>query len=77
VRGTFIVGGFESLDPLVQILVNAAVLAFNYVSGAALDKESRRNCTEIRRRVVHLWRIIQRHGSSTIAMSKGGPPGKP
>lgn len=55
---------FELLNPLVQIIGNAAVLTFNYVSYDG-ETESRWNCTEVYRRDGDRWQIIQTHWSYT------------
>lgn len=53
---------YELLNPLVQVIGNAAVLTFNYVSYKG-EKESRWNCTEVYRHEEDRWRIIQTHWS--------------
>ncbi len=55
---------FELLNPLVQVVGDAAVLTFNYVSYTG-EKEDRWNCTEVYRRDGERWRIIQTHWSYT------------
>jgi hypothetical protein len=55
---------FELLNPLVQVVGNAAVLTFNYVSYSS-ETESRWNCTEVYRRDGDRWQIIQTHWSYT------------
>lgn len=55
---------FELLNPLVQVIGDAAVLTFNYVSYAG-KSESRWNCTEVYRRTGNQWQIIQTHWSYT------------
>jgi hypothetical protein len=55
---------FELLNPLVQVIGNAAVLTFNYVSYSG-ETESRWNCTEVYRRDGDRWQIIQTHWSYT------------
>jgi len=55
---------FELLNPLVQVIGDAAVLTFNYVSYRG-DSEQRWNCTEVYRRNVDHWQIIQTHWSYT------------
>ncbi len=55
---------FELLNPLVQIVGDAAVLTFNYVSYTG-ETETRWNCTEVYRRDGERWQIIQTHWSYT------------
>lgn len=55
---------FELLNPLVQVIGDAAVLTFNYVSYAG-ETEYRWNCTEVYRRNGDRWQIIQTHWSYT------------
>ena len=55
---------FELLNPLVQVIGDAAVLTFNYVSYQG-ETESRWNCTEVYRRDGERWQIIQTHWSYT------------
>ncbi|HMB24203.1 MAG: YybH family protein [Chloroflexota bacterium] len=55
---------FELLNPHVQVVGDAAVLTFNYVSYVG-EKEDRWNCTEVYRRQGDRWQIIQTHWSYT------------
>jgi ketosteroid isomerase-like protein len=55
---------FELLNPLVQVIGDAAVLTFNYVSYQG-ETESRWNCTEVYRKDGERWQIIQTHWSYT------------
>lgn len=55
---------YELLNPLVQIIGDAAVLTFNYVSYTG-ENEERWNCTEVYRRDGDRWQIIQTHWSYT------------
>jgi hypothetical protein len=55
---------FELLNPLVQVIGDAAVLTFNYVSSVG-ETETRWNCTEVYRRDGDRWQIIQTHWSYT------------
>ena len=55
---------YELLNPLVQVIRDAAVLTFNYVSYIE-EKETRWNCTEVYRRDDERWWIIQTHWSYT------------
>ncbi len=67
-RGKIFFERFELLNPLVQLVGEAAVLTFNYVSYSAAGDESPWNCTEVYRRTLDSWEIIQTHWSYTIAM---------
>ena len=62
--GKVLLDRYELLNPLVQVIGNAAVLTFNYVSYAG-EAESRWNCTEVYRRDGERWQIIQTHWSYT------------
>ncbi len=55
---------YELLNPLVQVIGDAAVLTFNYVSSAG-ESQQRWNCTEVYRRDGDRWQIIQTHWSYT------------
>lgn len=55
---------YEILNPLVQVVGDAAVLTFNYVSYRG-ETEYRWNCTEVYRRNENRWQIIQTHWSYT------------
>jgi len=66
-RGTVSFERFELINPLVQIVGDAAVLTFNYASYGRGGAPSRWNCTEVFRRTDDAWRIIQTHWSYTIA----------
>ena len=65
IRGKVYAERFELLNPLVQVVGNAAVLTFNYVSFGAEGGRSPWNCTEVYRRARGGWRIIQTHWSYT------------
>ena len=58
-RGKIHVDRYELMNPLVQVIGNAAVLTFNYVSQSAGESESRWNCTEVYRLDASGWRIVQ------------------
>jgi hypothetical protein len=62
--GKVLLDRFELLNPLVQIVGDAAVLTFNYVSYAG-ETKYRWNCTEVYRRHGDDWQIIQTHWSYT------------
>jgi hypothetical protein len=55
---------YELLNPLVQVIGDAAVLTFNYASSAG-ETDYRWNCTEVYRRNDDRWEIIQTHWSYT------------
>ena len=55
---------FELLNPHVEVVGDAAVLTFNYVSYKG-EGESRWNCTEVYRHDDERWQIIQTHWSYT------------
>ena len=62
--GKVLLDRYELVDPLVQVVGNAAVLTFNYVSYRS-EEEFRWNCTEVYRRDGERWQIIQTHWSYT------------
>ncbi len=62
--GKILLDRFELLNPLVQVVGDAAVLTFNYVSYAG-EAEYRWNCTEVYRQNGDQWQIIQTHWSYT------------
>jgi ketosteroid isomerase-like protein len=62
-RGRIRAERFELLNPHVQLVGDAAVLTFNFVSYGG--GESRWNCTEVYRRAGDSWRLIQTHWSLT------------
>lgn len=66
-RGTVSFERFELINPLVQLVGDAAVLTFNYASSSTGRAPSCWNCTEVYRRTGDSWRIIQTHWSYTIA----------
>ncbi len=63
-RGQILLDRYELLNPLVQVIGDAAVLTFNYVSYVR-ETEDRWNCTEVYRRDGDRWQIIQTHWSYT------------
>ena len=67
IRGKVHFDRFELLNPVVQVVGDAAVLTFNYASYGAEGEPSRWNCTEVYRRAGHKWEIIQSHWSYTVA----------
>ncbi len=62
--GKVLLDRYELLNPLVQVIGDAAVLTFNYVSYAG-EAEYRWNCTEVYRKDGDRWQIIQTHWSYT------------
>ncbi len=62
--GKILLDRYELLNPLVQVIGDAAVLTFNYVSYLE-ENEDRWNCTEVYRRNGDRWQIIQTHWSYT------------
>ncbi len=65
IRGKIFFERFELLNPKVQVVGDAAVLTFNYISHDADDRQSPWNCTEVYRRTGSTWKIIQTHWSYT------------
>ena len=68
VRGKISIARFELLNPVVQVIGDAAVLSFNYVSYGGTEDAHRWNCTEVYRRKGDRWEIIQTHWSYTKAI---------
>ena len=62
-RGRIRAERFELINPEVQLVGDAAVLTFNFVSHGS--GESRWNCTEVYRRAGDSWKLIQTHWSLT------------
>jgi hypothetical protein len=67
IRGKVHFDRFELINPFIQEVGDAAVLTFNYASYSAQGQPSRWNCTEVYRRTLDKWEIIQTHWSYTIA----------
>jgi len=65
IRGKVFFNRFELLNPVVQVVGDAAVLTFNYVSYVADGTARPWNCTEVYRRSQNQWLIIQTHWSYT------------
>jgi hypothetical protein len=63
-RGTIFFDRFELINPLVQFVEDMAVLTFNYVSYKG-EQSDRWNCTEVYRKSMGGWKIIQSHWSYT------------
>ena len=68
IRGLVSIERFELINPLVQLVGDAAVLTFNYVSYGGDENEYRWNCTEVYRRSGEKWEIIQTHWSYTLSV---------
>ncbi len=66
-RGKIQTDTFELINPLVQLIDAAAILTYNFRSVGTNGTEQRWNCTEVYRRDVAGWRIIQSHWSLTNA----------
>jgi len=60
----------EILEPRVQIVGNAAILTFRFVSHGS-EGSMRWNCTEVYRRAGESWQIIHSHWSPTQGGVKG------
>lgn len=69
IRGKIKADRYEMLNPLVQFVGRAAVLTFNFNSHSTNGGEYRWNCTEVYRRTIAGWRIIQTHWSFTKSAS--------
>ena len=67
IRGKVFTERYELLNPLVQLVDNAAVLTFNYVSYSKDEDRNRWNCTEVYKQTDEGWKIIQTHWSYTLA----------
>lgn len=66
-RGKVSASRFELLNPDVQIVGEAAVLTFNFVSYGGNEDAHRWNCTEVFRLRNGEWKLIQTHWSMTEA----------
>lgn len=66
IRGMVHIDRDEIINPKVQVIGDAAVLTFNFVSWSG-DKQNRWNCTEVYARREDKWRIVQTHWSFTKA----------
>jgi ketosteroid isomerase-like protein len=66
-RGKVSAARFELLNPHVQVVGDAAVLTFNFVSWGGNEDAFRWNCTEVFRHDPAGWRLIQTHWSQTAA----------
>jgi ketosteroid isomerase-like protein len=66
-RGRVSASRFELLEPCVQLVGEAAVLTFNFVSYGENGEAFRWNCTEVFRLSDGAWKIVQTHWSMTEA----------
>jgi ketosteroid isomerase-like protein len=64
IRGTISLDSDEIVDPLVQVIGDAAILTFQYVSHSG-EADAYWNCTEVYRRTGEDWRIVHSHWSFT------------
>lgn len=67
-RGKIRAARYEMVDPAVNLIGDAAVLTFRFISAGETGDEYRWNCTEVYRRSNGVWQIVQTHWSFT----KGG-----
>ena len=67
IRGKVSIARFELVNPAVQVIRDAAVLTFNYVSYGRDGEKHPWNCTEVYRRSGGTWQIVQTHWSCTGA----------
>ena len=56
----------EIIDPLVQVIGDAAILSFRFVSHGS-EGSMRWNCTEVYKRLDGGWKIVHTHWSFTKA----------
>ena len=70
IQGKILIDRYELLNPRVQLLDNAAVLTFNYVSYSG-EQKSRWNCTEVYKYDGDRWQIVQTHWSLTKPLGNG------
>ena len=66
-RGSISAEKFELINPLVQLIGEAAVLTFNFESRNGNEAPARWNCTEVYRYAGDRWQIVQTHWSFTGA----------
>ena len=65
IQGEILYERFELLNPKVQVIGDAAVLTFNYISYNASGQQSPWNCTEVYRWTDGKWMIVETHWSYT------------
>ena len=71
-RGTIFFDRFELIKPLVQFGEDMVVLTFNYVSYRG-EQSDHWNCTEVYRKIMGAWKIIQSHWSYTEVFKNKRP----
>jgi len=71
IRGKVKVDRDEILDPRVQVLGDAAILTFRYVSYSG-EAAVRWNCTEVYQRLGDDWKIVHSHWSFTQPQPAAG-----
>jgi ketosteroid isomerase-like protein len=64
IRGTISLDSDEIIDPRVQVIGDAAILTYRYVSQSG-DSAAYWNCTEVYQRAAEDWRIVHSHWSFT------------
>jgi hypothetical protein len=73
IRGKISADRFKLINPLVQLIGDAGVLTFNFISHGGSENELRWNCTEVYRLIAarndqahdDQWQIVQTHWSFT------------
>jgi len=68
IRGKIHIDRDEIVDPHVQVVGDAAVLTFQFLSDGS-EGSKKWNCTEVYRRDGEMWRIIHSHWSFAKAAS--------
>jgi ketosteroid isomerase-like protein len=63
-RGKIKIDRDEIIDPRVQVIGDAAILTFQFVSQGS-EGAARWNCTEVYRRASETWQIVHTHWSFT------------
>ncbi len=66
IRGQVQIDRDQIINPKVQVVGDAAVLTFNFISFSG-EEQNRWNCTEVYARRENRWLIIQTHWSYTKA----------
>jgi ketosteroid isomerase-like protein len=64
IRGTISLDSDEIVNPRVQVIGDAAILTFQYISQTG-DEAAYWNCTEVYQRTGDDWRIVHSHWSFT------------
>jgi len=62
IRGKIKIDRDETLEPRVQVIGDAAILTFRFVSQGS-EGEARWNCTEVYQRIGDDWKIVHSHWS--------------